>query len=292
VRRSEAFLTDSPGVDGGAFDIDYGTDDNVVEENYAHDTQGYCVAVFAAGWVTTNSVVRKNVCAANGLSPRLARRQGAVFLSTWNGGKIHGLQISDNQIFWNPPLATAALVNVADFEGTGTFERNTIQSESPVTIRSNSSLRLEKNSISYCGRAGESACAAKQNQPSATDTGQPGKWRLTSVVSASAEGHDSRGEVAMLESVHAQFPDLQVQIIVDSHSLQNPDDRKNLRYDWNAGDIPVSFEDAKGSLPVMTLVDPSGKNVWRHEGFTPPGEFGVVLRSHLTPEYAEMSSDR
>ncbi len=90
VRHNEAFLTDSPGVDGGAFDIDYGNDDNTVEENYAHDTQGYCVAVFAAGWVTGNSMVRNNTCAANGLSPRLASRQGAVFLSTWNGGKIRG----------------------------------------------------------------------------------------------------------------------------------------------------------------------------------------------------------
>src|SRR5581483_7037013 len=88
VRRSEAFLTDSPGVDGGAFDIDYGDDDNVVEENYGHDTQGYCAAIFGAGWVTSHSIIRGNICAANGLSPRLARRQGAIFLSTWNNGKL------------------------------------------------------------------------------------------------------------------------------------------------------------------------------------------------------------
>ena len=52
VQRSEAYLTDSPGVDGGAFDIDYGNTKNSVIDNYGHDTQGYCVAVFGAGFVT------------------------------------------------------------------------------------------------------------------------------------------------------------------------------------------------------------------------------------------------
>ena len=153
VRHNEAFLTDTPGVDGGAFDIDYGDDDSVVEENYGHDTQGYCIAVFGAGWITGNSTVRGNVCAANGLSPRLALRQGALFLSTWNNGKIKGLQISRNRIFWNPPIAAAAVVNNADFEGSGLLENNTIQSMSPFIIRSNASLRLDKNSYAYPGES-------------------------------------------------------------------------------------------------------------------------------------------
>ncbi len=146
VRHNEAFLIDSPGVDGGAFDIDYGNDDNIVEENYGHDTQGYCVSVFGAGWVTSNSIVRNNVCAANGLSPRLALRQGAVYLSTWNAGKIKGVQISGNRIFWRPPVATAAIVNDADFIGKGTFENNTIYSCSPLLFRSNASLVIQQNS--------------------------------------------------------------------------------------------------------------------------------------------------
>ena len=52
---NEAFLTDSPGVDGGAYDIDYGNTKNSVIDNYGHDTQGYCVAVFGAGFVTKES---------------------------------------------------------------------------------------------------------------------------------------------------------------------------------------------------------------------------------------------
>ena len=62
VRDNEAFLTDSPGVDGGAYDIDWDNTRNTVERNYAHDTQGYCIAVFAAGYVTRQSVVRDNLC--------------------------------------------------------------------------------------------------------------------------------------------------------------------------------------------------------------------------------------
>jgi hypothetical protein len=151
VRHNEAFLTDSPGVDGGAFDIDYGDDDGGVEENYGHDTQGYCVAVFGAGWVTGNSRVRGNVCAANGLSPRLSLLQGALYLSTWNNGTIKGLQISGNRVFWNPPIAAAAVMNIADFDGYGTFENNTIQSSSPFIIRSNASLKLDKNQYDYSG---------------------------------------------------------------------------------------------------------------------------------------------
>ncbi len=151
VRHSEAFLTDSPGIDGGAFDIDYGDDDNVVEGNYGHDTQGYCAAVFAAGWKTGNATFRNNVCAANGLSPRLARMQGAIYLSTWNGGVIDGLVISGNRIDWNPPVATAAIVNVASLAGHRLFENNTIRSCSPVTVRSNASLTFERNSFEGCG---------------------------------------------------------------------------------------------------------------------------------------------
>lgn len=322
VRHNEAFLTDSPGVDGGAFDIDWGNDNNVVEGNYGHDTQGYCVAVFGAGWVTTNSIVRNNVCAANGLSPRLARRQGAVFLSTWNGGQIQGLDISGNRIFWNPPLAAPAVVNTADFVGTATFEENTIRSTSPWLLQSDSSLSFDRNRYEYCGRgktkwqyggrvwhgfheyqqgSGEDAhsrelegeCGAKAPDQEGDPLEPASPWQLTAVVSAASDAHDSRGEVAMLESIHAQFPQIQVKIVVDAESIPNESDRENLRYDWNAGDIPLAFKSLPAAqLPSLRLANPSGKIVWKHAGFTPPGELGILLRTYFTPQYAEMPSNR
>jgi hypothetical protein len=70
VQWTEGFFIDSPGVDGGVYDIDWGCDDNVVEHNYGHDAQGYCASVFAAEKeITTNSVVRHNVCVNNGRPP-------------------------------------------------------------------------------------------------------------------------------------------------------------------------------------------------------------------------------
>lgn len=274
VRHSEAFLTDSPGVDGGAFDIDYGNDDNVVEENYGHDTQGYCFAVFAAGWVTANSQVRNNICAANGLSPRLALLQGAVYLSTWNNGKIKGLDISGNRIFWNPRVAAAAVVNVADFIGSGIFEKNTIHSCSPSVFRSSPSLVLRENSLERCSEE-------RRHEADA--------WSLTAFVSASEQDHESRGQVALLESVHRQFPELKIRIVVVGTSASNSESRGNLRYDWNTGDLGLEFSDAASRVPALVLTDASGKSMWRHDGFTSPGELGLVLRSFIgDPDYAQL----
>jgi len=151
VRRNEAFLSDSPGVDGGAFDIDYGNVDNTVEDNYGHDTQGYCVAVFGAGWTTVNSIVRNNVCANNGRSPRLARYQGALFLWTWNKGKLGGLRVENNRIYWNPAVDAPAVINGAEFQGAASFENNLIRSSARSLITSNASLKLDGNSYEYTG---------------------------------------------------------------------------------------------------------------------------------------------
>ena len=77
----------------------------------------------------------------------------------------------------------------------------------------------------------------------------------------------------MIESVHRQFPNLELAIIVSGAA------RKNLRYDWNTGDIPVLFDHAS-HVPSLVLKDPSGRVVWYREGVTPPGELGLALRSN------------
>lgn len=145
VEQNEAFLTDSPGVDGGAFDIDYGNTNNSVIDNFGHDTQGYCIAVFAAGYITHQSEVRGNTCLNNGRSPRMAQFQGAIFLHTWNDGKVDGLVVEDNTIYWNPPGTAPAIVNDALFQGEVVFKNNRIDSTSPWMITSNGALLLEKN---------------------------------------------------------------------------------------------------------------------------------------------------
>jgi hypothetical protein len=146
VEQNEAFLTDSPGVDGGAFDIDYGNTNNSVIDNFGHDTQGYCIAVFAAGFVTHRSVVRGNTCLNNGRSPRMARYQGAIFLHTWNDGALDGLMVDGNTVYWNPPGTAPAVLNDAVFKGdAGVFKNNRIDSTSPWMLASNRSLHLDSN---------------------------------------------------------------------------------------------------------------------------------------------------
>ncbi len=155
VEQNEAFLSDSPGVDGGAFDIDYGNTNNSVVDNFGHDTQGYCIAVFAAGFVTHHSEVRGNTCLNNARSPRMAQFQGAIFLHTWNDGVLEGLVVEDNTVYWNPPGTAPAVINDAVFKGeNGIFRNNRIYSTSPWMITSNRSLHLEGNQYSLYSHDG------------------------------------------------------------------------------------------------------------------------------------------
>lgn len=152
VSNNEAFLTDSPGVDGGAFDIDYGNSRNSVINNYGHDTQGYCIAVFAAGYVTHDSVVEGNLCVNNAKSPRMARYQGAIFLYSWNNGVIENLRVEKNTVFWHPPGDFPALLSHGDIRGSERlFRQNKIYSSSPWMIDSYKNLTFQRNHYVSCG---------------------------------------------------------------------------------------------------------------------------------------------
>jgi hypothetical protein len=154
VADNEAYLTDSPGVDGGAYDIDWDNQHDTIERNYAHDTQGYCISVFGAGYVTSESMIRDNLCIDNGLSPRLAALQGAIFLSTWNGGQIKGLTITGNEIHWNPPVpGAAAIVGSGDDGGKQiNFTHNTVESTSPLVYRIRAPWNSSDNRFLLNGR--------------------------------------------------------------------------------------------------------------------------------------------
>jgi hypothetical protein len=155
VQWTEGFFVDSPGVDGGVYDIDWGNDDNVVQYNFGHDAMGYCASVFGAGGeVTTNSVVRYNVCVNNGRSPKLALRQGDLYISTWEKGALDGVRVHDNTFYWNPPIdAPVLMMDHADFTGErpNLFENNLIYSTVPGMIHSNDCLLFDHNLYWYTG---------------------------------------------------------------------------------------------------------------------------------------------
>ena len=153
VEYNEGFFTDSPGVDGGVFDIDYGDENNVLEHNFGHDSQGYCVSVFGAEGVSGNSThseIRENTCIHNGRSPRLSKRQGAIFLYTWNGGKLDGVDIEGNTILWDPPVRVPAFQSTAEFTGTlpNRFTGNTVIAVSRSFVSSQASIQFSGNR--YC----------------------------------------------------------------------------------------------------------------------------------------------
>ena len=97
VQHNEAYDNHSPGVDGGAYDIDWGNVNNIVQYNYGHHNSAYCIAIFGAGGLTTrNSIVRYNLCAHNGQAGRHQNKE--IEITTWDGGTIDGLQIYNNSI--------------------------------------------------------------------------------------------------------------------------------------------------------------------------------------------------
>lgn len=160
VAYNEGFFSDSPGVDGGVFDVDYGDQNNLLEHNFGHDSQGYCISVFGAEGKSGNSVhslIQENTCIHNGRSPRLSRRQGAIFLYTWNGGKLDGVEIVHNTVVWDPPLRAPAFQSSADFTGDlpNRFSGNTVIAATGSFASSKSRIQFSGNR--YCARRAPSS---------------------------------------------------------------------------------------------------------------------------------------
>lgn len=154
VQNNEAYRTHSPGKDGGAFDVDWGSQNNIYQYNYAHDTDSYCLSVFGAGGLTTsNTIIRYNICANNGLDTSKAANEGALYLSTWDRGDLDGVQIYNNTFTWNPAINAPLLNNQAAFSGTkpNFFMNNVIVSSVPWMIYTNSSISLDHNLYWYAG---------------------------------------------------------------------------------------------------------------------------------------------
>lgn len=154
VQFNESYRADTPEVDGGCYDIDWGTRDNLYQYNYGHDSVGYCLSFFGADNLTTsNAVARYNICANNGRDSGLAARQGDIFFSTWNNGHLDGVQVYNNTIYWNPARSAPVLINHASFveSRSNIFANNLIYSSVPWFIESVSALKLDHNLYWYTG---------------------------------------------------------------------------------------------------------------------------------------------
>jgi hypothetical protein len=322
VRDNEAFLTDSPGVDGGAYDIDWDNTRNTVERNYAHDTQGYCFAVFAAGYVTSESVVRDNLCIDNGLSPRLAALQGAVYLHAWNGGVLRDLHIEHNTFVWNPPVSTAAaIVDDAPTGGAAAiFSGNTIESAAPLFYRCDAQFAPSANTYRYSGTGegrftlgdkSEITLAALQaagieagttlerarleRSPVRAQASTP--LRLDATIDFALDGDGlltsgPRAQLMVLRSVAAQYGPSALVVTVHLHTAAHPTKEEakakaDARLDLDAETI--HFDYVGESADRIRLLSADRHVIQEWHGFQNAASLGGALRARLgVPHYAEM----
>ena len=135
-------------TDGGDFDIDYYDNDNVVQYNYGHDSAGYCISVFGSDrTASVDNVVRYNLCSNDGRS-KAGAFQGEIFVSTWNGGSLNGVQIYNNTLYWNPAVNAPAFNSQgATYTGSGAslFMNNIIYATVPAMIETTSDFLLDHN---------------------------------------------------------------------------------------------------------------------------------------------------
>jgi hypothetical protein len=312
VQHTEGFFIDSPGVDAGVYDIDWGCDDNVVQHNYGHDAQGYCASVFGAEReVTTNSVVRHNVCVNNGRSPRLARRQGDFYISTWDGGALDGVLVHNNTFYWNPPLdAPAVQMDHAEFVGErpNRFFDNVVHSGVPAMIHSNARLRFEDNLYWYAGTdrprwnyggselsspvggrhidprldallrpvagspiAGRGVGALASGPDQAVPEPQPGRWTLKLYPSGSAE--EARSLLVFMEAALAQYGDTRLDALIIGDE------------DWPLARVRAAAGERPRTGVLLALVSPTGDVVTEWRTLAHPAQLGLTLRRVLGPPH-------
>lgn len=277
VAWNEGFFSDSPGVDGGVFDIDYGNVDNTVEHNFAHDSQGYCAAIFGAegkAGDSIHSVVRDNTCLHNGRSPRLARRQGAIFVNTWHHGRLNGIEIERNTILWEPSLNAPAIHADAEFFGDlpNRIADNRIllaagsamQAPPSIETRANRVCRFEGNNSCTCESLGLPSKAALNPKPLPRRLASFGHgWRLVTAVASSNVQDQSRSRVVLLESMMQQFGSLGLQGELWPYEAISPAEAERLSTDWHLSpQIAVATAAERDTFssegPSIFLLTPDG----------------------------------
>lgn len=294
VADNEAFLTDSPGIDGGAFDIDWGNTANSVTRNYGHDTQGYCVSVFAANGPTLDSTVDHNVCLNNGLSPRLAQRQGAILLMTWNGGTLQGVDIAWNLIDWNPPGDAPIVQTGAQLSATGVGLRENEMDTSGSSLVSPTlhyigghntyilkhATAAEVERVAKSIKASEPTSEVSSNSPAlrhlTSGTAQP--WRLLARLPQQTESATLGDFLLHLRLAALQYPSSSLAI-----TLAAPPAILQSARDWELDVDGILLEPRNTDRPSLQLISPANAvtHTWQTE--VPAIDFGLTLRQTLGP---------
>ena len=316
VINNEAYLTDSPGIDGGAYDIDWNDHQNMVAYNYAHDTQGYCVAVFAAGYATNDAAVSGNLCIANGLSPRLAALQGAVYVHTWNGGAIRNLSIWHNRIEWDPRVPGAAAIR-SDAAVNGApigFSENTVSSTSPFIYRVSSPWHAFENTYILPGDAVftvgdrrdvslaalQSAAKERYSKQETPPLPQPASClRIEAVLAPELyDGSllgppDAYAQLVVLRSLAGQYGPSRLRVTVHLPAGAHSDAAaSNALNDLNSvypGALEFVDDASTGPSPAIRLLAADGVSLAQWHKYVNAATLGGAVRALLgAPHYSHM----
>jgi hypothetical protein len=140
---NESYDNHSPGVDGGGYDIDYGSQNSTMQYNYGHQNSTYCMSVFGYSGATTSSTYRYNICAGDGtvhtylkngtVTPMLGDSE--IYVCTWGGGKLSNTWIYGNTYYIDSTGPSAGLISDCsanagggDVETGGIFRNNLVVS--------------------------------------------------------------------------------------------------------------------------------------------------------------------
>ncbi len=292
VQNNEAFLTDSPGIDGGAFDVDFWSTDTVVRDNYGHDTQGYCVSVFGAFHVTRRSTVSGNLCIHNGLSPRLAARQGAIFLMTWYDGSIEDVRIAGNRIYFAPAGKMAAIQQGPGIKISGlVIENNAVTST--VNLAAAPGMPWEGHGNTFT--LGEFQVQAEGTTTATTSLPEwarstapkPDKrgWRLLVAMPETGDdvvARDAVGQLMLLRSQAMQFRNAGLEVTVACRCTEQR--IKQLDSDWQLAEDGVHLATWPSEAPssqTAVLINPRGAVEETWQGALTPIGLGEALRRVL-----------
>jgi hypothetical protein len=289
VQNDEAFLTDSPGIDGGAFDIDFWNHNDSLLDNYGHDTQGYCLSVFGAYSATTQSTVRGNVCIRNGLSPRLAERQGAIFLATWEHGSLQSVRIEQNTVYFDPPGNYVAIQTGQEFNAREVeIGQNTINTTSSLAIAEK--LQAGTNTITHDEfPSGIALKASTQPTPEWAERiiggASQNQWQLIVALPEMSGSNLARatvGQLMLLRSQSLQFRGKGLLVTIACHCSEL--DRARMEADWQLaadGVRIVTLPDPSPAMQSTLLIDPRRDLYYEWDGLLKPAVIGPTLRQAL-----------
>jgi hypothetical protein len=149
IQYNESYLNHTPDIfDGGDFDIDAYNQHNILQYNYGHDSDGYCVVDIAGiGSPNVDNVIRYNVCSNNGRNPNSAT-VGDIWIVSSTNSLINGAQVYNNVSYWNPVVDVAAFdTGTAVYTGTNPkfFKNNIIYSTVSNLIHTTTDFELDNN---------------------------------------------------------------------------------------------------------------------------------------------------